>query len=61
MWNFLYGFLFARATGISRFIRPVLWLLLIGLVAAAIIYAAMVFNAFTGKDHKVHVQPNSSH
>lgn len=61
MWNFLYGFLFARATGIARFIRPVLWLLLIGLVAAAIIYAAIVFNAVTGKGHKVHVQPDSSH
>jgi hypothetical protein len=61
MWNFLYGFLFARATGISRFVRLALLLTLVVLLVGAIVYAATFFNAALEKDNTHHVQPHSSH
>ena len=61
MWNFLLGFLFARATGISRFVRPLLWLLLIGVVLAGIVYAFVVFNAVSERNRAPHVQQHSTY
>ena len=60
MWNFLYGYLFARATGLSRIARPLFLITLVVLLAAAIVYAAIFFNAAIEKDHTRHVQPHSS-
>jgi hypothetical protein len=45
MWNFLLGFLFARATGTGRIIRPLLLLVFLGAVIAGVIYAFAVFHA----------------
>jgi hypothetical protein len=61
MWNFLLGFLFARATGISRFVRPLLWLVLIGSILAGIVYAAVVFRAVNERNRAPHVHTLSTH
>ena len=55
MWDFLFGYLFGRATGISRFVRPVLWLLLVGLIVAALAYAGIVLNAVRERSRPSHV------
>jgi len=55
MWDFLFGYLFGSATGISRFVRPVLWLLLIGLIVAALIYSGVVLTAVRERSHASHV------
>jgi hypothetical protein len=61
MWNFLLGFLFARATGISRFIRPLLLLVLLGAVLAGVIYAFAVFQAVSQRSHTSDVHTHSAH
>jgi hypothetical protein len=61
MWNFLLGYLFGQATGISRIVRPLLWLVLIGAIIAGIIYASAVFNAVNERNQAPHVQPHSTH
>lgn len=58
MWNFLLGLLFARATGISRVVRPLLALVLIGAVVAGIFYAVAVFNAVQGRSQHHYVPHN---
>jgi hypothetical protein len=60
MWNFLLGFLFARATGISRVIRPLLLLVLIGAIVAGLIYAFAVFQAVSQRSHTSHVHVSST-
>jgi len=60
MWNFLLGFLFARATGASRIIRPLLLLLLGGSMIAGLIYAFAVFHAVNQRSHPPHVHAHSS-
>jgi hypothetical protein len=55
MWNFLFGFLLARETGMSRFIRPVLLLLLIGSLIAGLLYAAVIFQAVNERNRASHV------
>jgi general stress protein CsbA len=61
MWNFILGFLFARATGISRFVRPLLLLVLIGAVIVGFIYAAAIFKAANQRSDRDHVQHHSTH
>lgn len=61
MWNFLLGFLFGRATGMSRIIRPLLLLVLLGSIVAGIIYATVVFKAVNERSHAPHVHPHSAH
>ena len=60
MWDFLFGYFFGRATGISRVLRPVLLLLTVVLVVAAIAYAAIVFTAATERNQAPHVQHHST-
>jgi NhaP-type Na+/H+ or K+/H+ antiporter len=60
MWNFLLGFLLARATGISRFVRPLLLFVLIGALIAGIIYAVGVFHAVQEGSSAHHVQHHST-
>jgi hypothetical protein len=60
MWDFLFGYFFGRATGIGRILRPVLWLLLVGLVVAAFVYAGVVLNAVNERNLAPHVQPHST-
>jgi hypothetical protein len=61
MWNFLLGFLFARATGASRIIRALLLVFLLGSVVAGLIYTAVVFHAITERNQAPHVQHHSTH
>lgn len=61
MWNFLLGFLFARATGISRVIRPLLVLVLFGVLVAGIVYAFSVFKAVNQRSHGPHVHASGTH
>jgi hypothetical protein len=61
MWEFLTGFFFARATGLSRVIRPLLLLFLVGVVIAAFIYAAVVFRAVSERSNSPHVHAHSTH
>ena len=61
MWEFLTGFFFARATGLSRVIRPLLLLFLVGVVVAGFIYAAVVFKAVSERSNSPHVHAHSTH
>ena len=61
MWNFLLGFLFARTTGISRFVRPLLLLALFGVLIAGFVYGLAVFHAISERSHAPHVHANSTH
>jgi NhaP-type Na+/H+ or K+/H+ antiporter len=61
MWNFLLGFLFARATGISRFVRPLLLLTLFGVLIAGFVYALVIFHAIDERSHGSHVHAPSTH
>ncbi len=61
MWNFLFGFLFARATGISRFVRPLLAFLFLGAILAAVVYTGVVINAVQERTSGHHVHTHSSH
>jgi len=60
MWNFLLGFLFARATGAARIIRPLLLLVLLGAIVAGLIYAFAMFHAIDQRSHPPHVHAHSS-
>jgi hypothetical protein len=60
MWNFLLGFLFARATGASRIIRPLLLLVLLGAIIAGLIYAFAIFYVIDQRSHSPHVHAHSS-
>jgi hypothetical protein len=61
MWNFLLGFLFARATGISRFVRPLLVLVLFGVLIAGVLYALVVLRAVNQRSHAPNVHTSSIH
>ena len=61
MWNVLLGFLFARATGISRFVRPLLVFVLFGVLIAGIVYAFVVFRTVNQRSHASHVHTSSTH
>lgn len=61
MWDFLFGYLVGQATGVSRIIRPILLVLLIGAICAGIIYACVVFHAISERSATPHVIPHSSH
>jgi len=54
MWQFLMGFLFARATGIGRYVRILLLLVLAGSVIAGVIYVGVVVNALNQRNHDYH-------
>jgi cytochrome c oxidase subunit IV len=54
MWNFLLGFLFARTTGISRYVRMLLVLLAVGILVAGLIYA-VVMQVLNERSHASHV------
>ncbi len=60
MWEFVLGFLFARATGISRFVRPVLVLFAVGVLIAGAIYVSVVFRAVQERSQGHHVHAHST-
>ena len=61
MWDFLFGYFFGRATGISRFVRPLVLLLALCVTVAAVAYAVIIFNAVIERNQAPHVQHNSTH
>jgi hypothetical protein len=61
MWDFFFGYFVGRATGTSRIVRPLLWLLLIGVIFAGFIYAAVVFKAVSERSNSPHVHPHSTY
>lgn len=61
MWDFFFGYFFGRATGISRVVRPLLWLLLIGVIIAGLIYTVVVFRAVSERSNSPHVHAHSTH
>ena len=61
MWDFLFGYLFGRATGIHRIVRPLLWLCLIGVIFAGFIYAYVVFHAVLERSHDPHVHAHQTY
>ena len=61
MWEFLTGFFFARATGLSRIMRPLLLLFFVGCLVAGLIYAYVVFNAVSERSEPHHVHTHSTH
>jgi hypothetical protein len=61
MWEFLTGFFFARATGLSKYVRDLLILFLIGVVIAGSIYTVVVFKAVSERSQHPHVHAHSTH
>jgi hypothetical protein len=61
MWDFLFGYFFGRATGISRVVRPLLWLFLIGVIIAGLIYTGIVFRAVSERNNSPHVHAHRIH
>lgn len=60
MWNFLFGYFFARATGITRFVRPLLLLVIVGIVIASVIYTAVFLKAAAERNEASHVRTHHS-
>ena len=60
MWEFLMGFLFARATGTHRYVRILLFLILAGSVIAGVIYVGVVINALNERNHNSHAPAHST-
>ena len=61
MWDFLFGYFFGKATGAHRIVRPLLWLVLIGVVVAGFIYAGVVLNAVSERSNTPHVSTHRPH
>jgi hypothetical protein len=55
MWTFLFSFLFLRKLGISKPIRYVFEVLMIGLIVAALIYALGLFLTLEERTNPTHV------
>ena len=65
MWNFLLAFFFGSAVANTRtgrsILRPLLLLFVIGVLAAGIIYALVVFHAVSERSNNPHVHAHSTH
>jgi hypothetical protein len=61
MWEFLMGIFIGRATGLSRYVRPVLMLFAVGVLIAGLIYTYVVFHALSERSHDPHVHAHSTH
>jgi uncharacterized membrane protein len=55
MWTFLFSYLFLRKLGISKPIRCLLTVLMIGLIVAALIYALGLFLTLEERTNPTHV------
>jgi ABC-type Na+ efflux pump permease subunit len=65
MWNFLLA-LFAGSTigstrTAQRSVKPILVLILIGVLVAGVIYVSVVLKAVSERSNTPHVSPHSSH
>jgi len=59
MWTFLFSFLFLRKLGISKPIRCLFAVLMIGLIVAALIYALGLFLTLEERTNSTHVYARS--
>jgi hypothetical protein len=63
MWEFLIGMFIGDAVGkspLGRFVRPALALFALGLIIAALIYAAVVLKAISERSEQHHVHAHST-
>ena len=61
MWTFLFSYLSLRRLGISRPIRIVLAVFLVGLTLVVFIYTANLFLTLEERTHAPHVHTHSTH
>ena len=61
MWTFLFSFLLFRRLGLSKPIRIVLAVLMIGLFIGVLIYTANLFLTLEERTSASHVHSHSSH
>ena len=61
MWTFIFSFLFLRRLGISRPIRIVLAVFLLGLILVVFIYTANLFLTLEERTTAPHVHTHSAH
>jgi hypothetical protein len=59
MWTFLFSFLLFRRLGLSKPIRRVLTVLMIGLIIVALIYAVDLFLTLEERTNPYHVYARS--
>ena len=61
MWTFLFSFLLLRRLGLSRPIRIVLAVFMVGLIIVVLIYTANLFLTLEERSSAPHVHTHSSH
>jgi hypothetical protein len=61
MWTFLFSFLFLRRLGLSRPLRVVLAVFMVGLIIVVLIYTANLFLTLEERTSAPHVHTRSSH
>ena len=61
MWTFLFSFLLLRRLGLSKPIRYVLVVFMLGLIAVVLIYTASLFLTLEERTSAPHVHTHSSH
>ena len=61
MWEFLMGIFIGRATGLSRSVKPLLFLFAVGVLIAGLIYTYVFLNAAIERSHDPHVHAHSTH
>ena len=60
MWTFLFSFLFLRRLGLSKPIRYVLVVFMLGLIIIVLIYTANLFLTLEERTNAPHVHTHSS-
>lgn len=61
MWTFLFSFLLLRRLGLSKPIRVVLAVFMVGLIIVVLIYTANLFLTLEERTNAPHVHTHSSH
>ena len=61
MWTFVVSFLLLRRLGLSRLIRIVLAVFMVGLIVVVLIYTANLFLTLEERTSAPHVHTHSSH
>jgi lipid-A-disaccharide synthase-like uncharacterized protein len=61
MWTFVVSFLLLRRLGLSRLIRIVLAVFMVGLIIVVLIYTANLFLTLEERTSAPHVHTHSSH
>jgi hypothetical protein len=61
MWEFLMGIFIGRATGLSRYVKSLLFFFAVGVFIAGLIYTYVFLNAAIERSHDPHVHAHSTH